>query len=170
MISRVKIPKLSANIDEVTITGWFKKQGDTVAKGEPLAEITTDKAVFEFESPRSGIVLRILAAEKSVLPESYVIALIGKASDSLPDVSAVNKKLLDQHRRIIGKKTRRSRRTKKILGKSVRATPAARRLAREQGVDLAKLKEKLDVDVITGAMVEKEARAGGRDLRKQTYG
>lgn len=154
MITKVRVPKLSANIEEVTITGWFKKEGNTVSRGEPLVEMTTDKACFEFESPRSGIVRKILAKEKSVLPSGYIIALVGPVSDALPDVSAINKTLLDKHRRLIGKKVRKRRIPKKGTGKSVRATPAARRIAREQGIDLAWLKKKLNVEVITESMIE----------------
>ena len=67
MITKVVVPKLSANVQEVTITGWFRKEGDRIRKGDPLVEMTTDKACFEIESARSGVVRRILASEKSTL-------------------------------------------------------------------------------------------------------
>jgi len=52
--------------------------------------MTTDKACFDIEAPRAGVVRRILADAKSTLPVGYIIALIGDPDDPLPDVSAAN--------------------------------------------------------------------------------
>ena len=157
MITKVLVPKISANIEEETITAWFKKEGDTVKKGERLLEITTDKASVEFESPRSGCVRKILAKEKSVLPVGYVVALIGGVDDPLPDVSRKNIALMEKHRGRISRKGKTARKPARKKRSSVRATPAARRLAKELGMDLNKLKKKLKADVVTRTMVE-EAR------------
>ena len=152
MIVKVKIPKVSANVEEETVTSWLKREGDRVRKGEALAEITTEKACFELESPRSGIVRRILAKEKSILPVGYVIAFIGGAADPLPDVTESNRKILDKHRRSVGKKLSRVR-DRKAARRIVRATPAARRLARELGVDLANVGRDAEVEIITESIV-----------------
>jgi pyruvate/2-oxoglutarate dehydrogenase complex dihydrolipoamide acyltransferase (E2) component len=154
MIVKVKTPKISANVEEETVTDWFKKEGDRVRKGEPLVEITTDKASVEVESPRSGVVRKILAAKKSTLPVGYVIALIGDPDDELPDVTAHNRRLLEKVRRAgrkgagAGKGRGRGPRVR------VRATPAARRLAREHGLDLVEVKAVADVDMVTETAVQ----------------
>jgi pyruvate/2-oxoglutarate dehydrogenase complex dihydrolipoamide acyltransferase (E2) component len=163
MPAKVKVPKLTENTDEVTITAWLKKEGDTIGKGEKLVEMTTDKAVFEVESPCSGVVRKILAKVKSVLPTGYVVALVGTAAEPLPDVSASNEKLL-AHRS--GSAPAAKPRVPPgapaapppaaasvPAGAAVRATPAARRLAREKGIDLAKLRDDIKVEVITEDMV-----------------
>ena len=149
MITKVKVPKLSANVEEVTVTGWFKSEGDEVRKGEPLVEMTTDKACFEVEAPRSGFLRQALAGEKSTLPVGYVVALIGNADDPLPDVAESNRRLLDKHRRSLDGARESGRKTATRKRRAVRATPAARRLAREFKIDLGRVKERLNVDVVT---------------------
>ncbi|MGQ9661275.1 MAG: biotin/lipoyl-containing protein [Kiritimatiellia bacterium] len=102
MITRVRVPTISTNVTEVTLTAWFKEEGEAVRKGEPLAEITTDKATVELECPRSGILRQKLAKTKSILPVGYIIALIGNNSDRLPDVSRENEQLLARYRTELG--------------------------------------------------------------------
>ena len=96
MIRKVKIPKVDANMEEATIGRWLKAEGDVVKSKEPLVELITDKAAFELESPASGVLRKILAREKSVLPAQYVIALIGDGA--LPDVSEYNRRLVEAGR------------------------------------------------------------------------
>ena len=156
MLTRVKVPKLSANIQEVVITGWLKQEGDAVRKGEPIVEMTTEKAAFEFESPRNGILRKILAARKSALPVGYVFALVGGKGDPLPDLAATNAKLLARHRQTAVARPRAAARPG-TPRKRVRATPAARRLARELKIDLADLKNSVTTDVITEDTVRKHA-------------
>jgi pyruvate dehydrogenase E2 component (dihydrolipoamide acetyltransferase) len=165
VITRVALPKVDANIEEIAITAWLKKEGEFVRKGEPLVEMTTEKATFEFEAPRSGTLRRVLAEEKSVLPIGYVIALIGDADGELPDVAAANRRLLERYRK--SGLAARGTATKPAVGAMagpmppvvgndvMRATPAARRLAREKGIDLAVVKLAMKVDVINESVVHK---------------
>jgi pyruvate dehydrogenase E2 component (dihydrolipoamide acetyltransferase) len=148
MIYRFKLPKLSANIAQATVTAWLKNEGDTVRKGEPLVELTTDKAVVEVEAPRGGTLRRCLAAPKRTLPVGYILALIGDDHSPLPDVSAVNRRLLHKQRETVAGPRTGGRDAATRGATRVRATPAARRLARELGLDLAAV-----------------ARAGARDRR-----
>jgi pyruvate dehydrogenase E2 component (dihydrolipoamide acetyltransferase) len=154
VISRVVVPKASANIEEITLTAWLKREGDAVRKGEPLVEMTTDKATFELESPRSGIVRRILAAEKSSLPVGFIMALVGGEDDPLPDVGERNKALMEALRQRSGKRSGKRAGTGKRSRQVVRATPAARRLARKHGLDLTAVKAGSDDDVITESAVK----------------
>ncbi len=144
MIARIKIPRPSANIGEVAVTRLFKSENDPIAKGEPLAELTTDKAVFELEAPVSGTVRKMLADEKSVLPVGFILALVGSPDEPLPDAEAWNRKVLAKHRGepLGARQTKRDGDAKPSSSRTggaeraVRATPAARRLAREKGLDL----------------------------------
>lgn len=142
MMRKVKIPKIDANIEEATVGRWLKAEGDAVRRGEPIVELITDKAVFEFESPAAGLLRRIVAPEKSVLPVQSVIALIGDADAPLPDVSEDNRRLVERHRAGAAptpEPPAAAAETAPDDG-AVRATPAARRLAREHGLDLAAVK------------------------------
>jgi pyruvate/2-oxoglutarate dehydrogenase complex dihydrolipoamide acyltransferase (E2) component len=148
VIGKMTIPTVNTNIQEVTITGWFKQEGEKVRKGESIVEVTTEKAAVELESPFTGTVRRILAREKSVLPVGYVIALIGDPRDPLPDVSGRNRKLLDKRLRPAAAASRPAPAAPAAEAGRVRATPAARRLAKEKGVDLAALSASLHLDLV----------------------
>jgi pyruvate/2-oxoglutarate dehydrogenase complex dihydrolipoamide acyltransferase (E2) component len=111
MMRTVKVPTLDTNIEEVTLTGWLKREGDRVRKGDPLVEMTTEKAAFELEAPAAGVLRKILAREKSVVPVGYVVALIGGADEELPDVSSLNRDLLARGRARAERRVNRPRRT-----------------------------------------------------------
>ncbi len=163
MITQVKVPRISANVNEVTITEWFKKEGDTIKEGESLVEMTTEKAAFDFESPCSGVVRRVVAQEKSVIPTGYIVALIGGPADVVPDVTEANEEVLQKYRSAarVKKKVKREPGRKKPSS-TVKATPAARRYAREQEIDLAGVAKTCDGDtVVTRDMVEEYARTQG---------
>jgi len=154
MITRIKLPKLSASIEEATITAWFKREGDPVRKGEALLEITTDKAAVEFEAPRGGTLRKILAREKSVVPVGYVLALVGHPDDALPDVAEANAAILARLREAAAPTRRPAKDRRRKKGRSVRATPAARRLAREHDLDLEEVKAALKATVVTEESIE----------------
>lgn len=137
-MKRVRIPKIDANIEEATIGRWLKAEGEPVRRKEPLVELITDKAVFELESPAAGVLRRIVAAEKSVLPVQYIIALIGDPDEPLPDVGPANGRLLDARRNGPAPTPAAPAAPDGASATpDIRATPSARRLARELGVDLA---------------------------------
>lgn len=134
----LRIPQLSANVEEAAVTGWLKQAGEPVRQGEPVVELTTEKACFECDAPAGGVLRQRLAEEKSVLPVGYIIALIGEPDEALPDVSEENAACVAAQTAHTPR--RRRRRRKHANGsrrRRVRATPAARRVARELGVDLA---------------------------------
>ena len=67
MATKVFVPLLGEGVEEVTVTKWLKKEGDSVNELEPLLEVNTDKVDTEIPAPASGTVLKILAAGRSVL-------------------------------------------------------------------------------------------------------
>ncbi|MEI6788106.1 MAG: biotin/lipoyl-containing protein [bacterium] len=155
MVTKLKIPKLTENDEEQVITAWLKKKGEYVKKGDPLVELSTSKAAFEVDAPRSGLLLAILAEVKSSLPVGYVVALIGDSNDILPDVSASNRRLIEtQTRKFQGVPLGKGKQTEAGTG-PLRATPAARRLAREHGTDLALVQAKYKVEVVTETVLNK---------------
>ena len=79
------MPKLGMDMEEGIITRWLKAEGEPVQKGEPLAEIETDKSSVEVESPASGIVRKLYYAEDEALPCGTPIAFIGAADEPIPD-------------------------------------------------------------------------------------
>ena len=140
MVTKLVFPKFDANIVDGMIGRWHKREGDHVEAGEPLVEIITDKAKFDYESPASGILRKVIATEKSTVPVGYVIAIFADAEEPLPDVRAENEAALARYREAVavaGRNKSRAASVAPALGERIRATPAARRLAKEAGVPLA---------------------------------
>jgi len=84
----VLMPKLGQTMEEATVARWLKQEGDAVARGEVLLEITTDKATLEVESFHSGVLRKIVAPEGAVVAVSRVIAYIGEADEPVPEAPA----------------------------------------------------------------------------------
>jgi pyruvate/2-oxoglutarate dehydrogenase complex dihydrolipoamide acyltransferase (E2) component len=161
MVKKIKVPKLTENDEEQVVTAWFKKVGDAVSKGEPLLEMSTSKAAVEIESPCSGVLRATLAEVKSSLPVGYVVALIGGADEALPDVSEGNRKLMAAQAQAVRTAPAKVAPVPAEAG-ALRATPAARRVAREKGVDLALVQARYKVEVVTESVLNRyleESRA-----------
>jgi pyruvate dehydrogenase E2 component (dihydrolipoamide acetyltransferase) len=80
------MPRQGQSVESCIIVGWKVKEGDTVAQGQPLCEVETDKATFEVEAPAAGTVLGLFYSEGSDVPVLKVIAAIGAPGE---DVSAL---------------------------------------------------------------------------------
>src|SRR5689334_1298546 len=76
------MPALGMAQETGTLLRWFKSQGDSVTKGEPLMEVETDKAAVEIEAPASGTLSAITAQEGDVIPVGQRIAVILAAGES----------------------------------------------------------------------------------------
>ena len=100
------MPRLSDSMVQGTIVRWLKQDGERVAQGEPLAEVETDKATVTFDADADGV-LKILAGEGQTVPIGGLIARIGEPVESPRDENG-----------------------------RVKASPLARRIARDTGVDL----------------------------------
>jgi pyruvate/2-oxoglutarate dehydrogenase complex dihydrolipoamide acyltransferase (E2) component len=154
MITKVKLPKADANMNEGTVGKWIVREGDDIARGEPLLEIITDKTVFEMEAPASGVLRHIAAPENSVIPPGYVLGLIGGSQDKLPDIGKYNSRLMNSYLREKELAPEKEKKTEipKISGSShggpVRATPSAKRLAREFQLELSEIRAIFDVEVV----------------------
>lgn len=158
-MKKIIIPKVDANIEEGSLGQWAAGEGDHVRKGQLLVEYITDKAVYEIEAPASGILRRIVAPPKSVVPIGSVIGLIGKPEEVLPDVEAENRRILERHRQALDAvnapepDVAPARKAAAQAGRP-RATPAARRLARIKGISLERLHVRSGGQLITAEMVE----------------
>ena len=75
----VRLPQWGMGMSEGTVTQWFKQVGDHVAEDEPLAEIESEKAAQELESPATGVLVEILVAEGDVAAVRTVLAIIEAA-------------------------------------------------------------------------------------------
>ena len=91
MIHKIIVPKLAANMEKGTIGKWLKKEGEKVEKGEPLYELSTDKAVFEVEAEESGFLRKILVKEGEEVPILTSIGIIAQREEKLPPLSELKR-------------------------------------------------------------------------------
>ena len=136
MAYEFKLPDLGEGLTEGEVARWLVAEGDTIAQGEPLVEIQTDKATVEIPSPAAGTVLRILVAEGQVAPVGAVLVVIGDEGEQL--LRSVD----DEPGSVAGPDPDVQQETELSVVPTepvaaVRATPAARQLAQKLGVDLA---------------------------------
>jgi 2-oxoisovalerate dehydrogenase E2 component (dihydrolipoyl transacylase) len=87
MATKVFVPRLGEGVDEVTVTKWLKKVGDSVKELEPLLEVNTDKVDTEIPAPTSGTVLQIVAQEGVPARVGELLAIIGAAGESVENAS-----------------------------------------------------------------------------------
>ena len=130
----VILPKLGLTMEEGSIVRWLKAEGDSVEKGEVLFEVQTDKVVMEVESPASGLLGKILVGEDETVPIAQVIAYITEPEEeipkSLPEATPAGPvvAVVEQPRPSVWE------------AGPILATPAARRLARDEGIDLRQVR------------------------------
>ena len=77
MATTVVMPQMGFDMQEGTIVRWLKQEGDEVSRGEPIAEIETDKAIVEMEAFASGVLLKTVVGEGQTVPVGQAIAVIG---------------------------------------------------------------------------------------------
>jgi pyruvate dehydrogenase E2 component (dihydrolipoamide acetyltransferase) len=135
MATTVVMPKLGLTMTEGQIEKWLKQEGDHVEKGEPLVEIITEKINFQYESPASGILRRILHHEGEVIPVADPIAIIAEEGEALPEFEAAKPEIPTG----VPMPAAVQRETKEP-SKRIFASPIARKMAQEKRVDLSSLK------------------------------
>jgi pyruvate dehydrogenase E2 component (dihydrolipoamide acetyltransferase) len=155
------MPKANENMIEATLDRWLVKEGDSVTKDQDLCVIITDKATFEMPSPAAGTVLKILSPGRAILPVGYVMCVLGAPGEAVPlDLAAKNDALVAAHRSAAVAMGPAAGTpgpgSGPAVGGGVRATPVARRLAKEAGVDLAAIVAALK---LTGPVNEKDVKA-----------
>ena len=85
MAETISMPKLGFDMAEGTLVRWVKNEGENINKGDVLAEIETDKATVEVESSASGVVRKLLVEAGSVVPVGDPIAVVGSADEKIED-------------------------------------------------------------------------------------
>jgi pyruvate dehydrogenase E2 component (dihydrolipoamide acetyltransferase) len=155
MAKIIEMPKLGFDMAEGTLMNWVKAEGDKVEKGETLAEIETDKATVQVESSESGVVFKHLAAPNATLPVGAPIAVISAPGETV-DLDAL---LGGSPTAVKKEKTEETVPASPIpetpinetvepetpaapgleSAASVKASPLAKALARDRGIDLAAL-------------------------------
>ena len=144
MATEVRLPRLGQGMESGTIVKWLKAEGDAVAKGEPLYELDTDKVTQEVEAEASGVLLKI-AIPAGEVEVGRTIAFIGAqgeevaASGAEPE-PASDKLLQGKVEQTPAAEPEPQRKAASSSNGRIKASPLARRIARERGIDLAGLR------------------------------
>lgn len=112
-MKKVILPRIDPGMEVGKIVEWLKKEGDEVKEGEPIVKVEGEKTIFDVEAPASGILKKILAKEGEEVPVTEVIAIITAPGEEIVE---------------------------EVPKERIKISPAARRLAREYGVDITKVK------------------------------
>lgn len=163
MATEVIMPKLGMSMTEGSVVRWLKKDGDTVKKGEPIFEVQTDKVVLEVEAPADGV-LKVLVKEDVTVAINTVIGWILAPGEAVPEggVETVAERAPAREGPAVVTEVAATEEvpTAAPAGR-VPASPAAKRVARELGIDLT---------TVTGSgpggrTVEKDVRAAAEAAR-----
>jgi len=130
MATNVMLPQWGMNMEDGTLLKWLVKEGDEVSKGQPLVEIETAKINSELESPVEGVVAHLMSEEGTVVKVGALVAVIGAPGEDPPRPELVTQ------RTSRGSRTRSAGSGGKNRGNKVQATPIARRLARDNSIDI----------------------------------
>ena len=145
MPTNVIMPALGVAQEKGTLINWFKAEGQTVNKGEPLMEVETDKATVEIEAAASGILVNLTAAPGDEVPVGQTIALIVAPGETVPEKSTAQPLASGKDSALASAQLKSEAAMPipspkpRIPGSRILASPAARRIAREEGIDLATL-------------------------------
>ena len=142
MAETINMPKLGFDMAEGVLVRWVKQVGEPVNKGDVLAEIETDKATVEVESAFSGVMLTLLVSEGDVVPVNDPIAVVGAEGEEV-EVASGQKPVSSEQKSATETQKLEDRKTEEPQSKIsnqqseiVKASPLAKKIARDKGVDL----------------------------------
>ena len=146
MASEVILPRLGQGMEAGTIVRWLVAEGDQVKKGQPLFELDTDKVTQEVEADASGVLLKIVVPEGEV-PVGTAIAYVGEAGESVPEGTGTQSRQEESAPEQVPVPAEPEQAAAPepapvaatANGGRLKASPLARRIARERGIDLAAL-------------------------------
>ncbi|MEK3934518.1 2-oxoglutarate dehydrogenase complex dihydrolipoyllysine-residue succinyltransferase [Sporosarcina sp. FSL W7-1349] len=136
-MAEIRVPELAESITEGTIARWLKQPGETVEKGEFIVELETDKVNVEVISEEAGVVQEILAAEGDTVEVGQVIATVGAGSGAPAAPAPAAEQAAPKAEETAAPAAPAAAATEEGTADRTIASPAARKLAREKGIDLA---------------------------------
>ena len=154
MITEITMPAMGADMTEGTVVKWLKSEGDSIQRGDKIAEIETDKTVVEMEVYTSGTLKKIIVEAGTKVSVDRLIAYIGDAEDELPNIAgsdntnevASAKEEITEHPQTLQQSDDHSQELQTSIvsdisetsnDSRIKASPMAKRLAKEKGIDIS---------------------------------
>jgi pyruvate dehydrogenase E2 component (dihydrolipoamide acetyltransferase) len=162
MAFEFKFPDIGEGLTEGEIIRWLVKEGDEIKEGQPLVEVETDKALAEIPSPRTGVILKIMAKEKEIVKVGQVIVAIGEKGEAVaappssprPKSVGVVGELEEAPEEPAAAAAKVAPVKPASVSEHALATPAVRALARELAVDI----NRVQGSGAEGRVLEKDIR------------
>jgi pyruvate dehydrogenase E2 component (dihydrolipoamide acetyltransferase) len=178
MATDVMMPRLSDSMEEGTVLKWLVEVGGEVKRGEPLVEIETDKANMTYEADTDGVLIEVLAQEGETLPIGQAIARIGSADEEVggqrsevgEDAAEEEPASEEPEPEPEPEREREPARAASTDGGGngrVKASPVARRMAREMGLELGGIEGTGPGGRIVKADIEAAAKGGGTAVKER---
>ncbi|MBI3076818.1 MAG: 2-oxo acid dehydrogenase subunit E2 [Deltaproteobacteria bacterium] len=151
MAYRVVMPKVSDATEEGRLVKWLKQEGDRVESGEPIAEIESDKGVLEMEAFSGGVLRKVIGREGEIYPVGAVLGVIAEPDENLESLLALGAGAVaspatpapgpaERGQASAEKAVRPAAEPAPTPAEKVKASPLARNLAAEAGIDLSQVR------------------------------
>ena len=154
MAKEIKIPIADQTTEEVRIVKWHKAVGEQINSGQVVLEIETDKSVIEVESPGEGVLLEQKFAEDDMVPVGDVVGMIGEAGETVAEAGSASAPATAPPASKPGAGAAAS------VPRGIKISPAARKIAKELGVDVSSVVGTGPGGKITRGDVEQAAKGG----------
>lgn len=154
MAVKIEMPKLSDTMEEGVIAKWNVEEGDKVSSGDVIAEVETDKATMEVEVFDDGTILKILAQEGDAIPLGGLMAVVGEEDEDISDIleeaeggkepekAEVEEKKEEESKEqkaAVQEETKKSSDTSSTDNGRIKASPLAKKMAEDKGIDLSQV-------------------------------
>lgn len=147
MAEVVTMPRLSDTMEEGTVAKWHKEIGDKVEEGDLLAEIETDKATMEFEAFQEGVLLHIGVEEGNTAPVDSILAILGEKGEDITSLlsgdgsseEVSKEEPMEEAKSTDSESTSASEAVSNEASDRVKASPLAKKLAEDKGIDISKV-------------------------------
>ncbi|MBO8177088.1 MAG: 2-oxo acid dehydrogenase subunit E2 [Bacillus sp. (in: Bacteria)] len=158
------MPKMGMSMEEGTVVEWLKKKGDPVKKGDSVVVISSEKIEKEIEAPEDGVLLEILVQQDETVPVGKAIGYIAKKNEKVErNQSTTTTQQVNQESAASVETLKRM----EMISRKPRVSPAARKLAKEAGIDLNSIKGSGPKGRITRADIQKAIKEKHSDAELQ---
>jgi len=147
MATPVYLKKMTWTMEEGLISKWLKREGDKISEGEGLCEVETEKTTDEIQAPASGTLLKVLHKEGTAVPVNALIAVIGSPGEDISSIPVSAEPTVATGPQPVPLERAQQARVSATIFEApelslerIRISPSARRLARERGIDVTKIK------------------------------
>jgi len=170
MATKIFMPRLGESVEEAVIGRWLKEVGDTVARGDVIAELETAKAMMELESPVKGVLLAVFPDVGDAIQMGDLVAIVGKAGENWKEEIQKIPEEKKEPPQVTNKEKKSNLKSPKdaASGERIRIAPNAKRIAKEKGIEIRELAAAFPDKRITSSDIEKfmKESGGGVPTRK----